>query len=271
MKRTASVILAIICLALAAFSQIRETRLSDAAGGFSFAVPDKWTSEKNAEGFAMVNPEKTVIVVVKSNNYTNFQEFGADANLAAEGLQLVGEPQQITNGVAFRTSKQTQQGILIIDTCVLFSPYGTGVVIAGLSAEKNANSSFETAIAISKSVQFEKPAAGSGPFAEQLKGKHLLYLYTASGYSERKDIYLCSSGEFYQSNDMGGFNPNDSGDGSFGSRRSTHGTWSVNGTSLTLSFRNGGMSRYTLTKRAASNEVGLNGQRFFVRTHRVCN
>jgi hypothetical protein len=271
MKLAVSVILVVFCFVTGAFPQIRETRLSDAAGGVSFAVPDKWTSEKNAEGFAMVNPEKTVIVVVKSHSYANFQEFGADANLARDGLELVGEPQQIGNRVTFRTAKRTAQGLLIIDTCVLFSTYGTGVAIAALSDEKNANSAFETAIAISKSVQFEKPPEGaSGPFAAQLKGKHLLFLYTASGYSERKDIYLCASGAFYQSNDLGGFNPNDSGDASMGIRGSAHGTWSITGNSLTLNFSSGGTTRYTVTKRSAGNEVGLNGQRFFVREQNTC-
>ncbi|MDM7922874.1 MAG: lipocalin family protein [Pyrinomonadaceae bacterium] len=271
MKLAGSVILVFFCFVTAAFPQVRETRLSDAAAGFSFAVPDKWASERNAEGFALVNPEKTVIVVVKSHNYTNFQEFGADANLARDGLELVGEPQQIENGVTFRTVKRTQQGMLIIDTCVLFSPYGTGVAIAALSDEKSANSGFERAIAIARSVQFEKPPEGaSGPFAAQLKGKHLLFLYTASGYSERKDIYLCASGAFYQSNDLGGFNPNDSDDASLGIRGSAHGTWSISGNSLTLNFRSGGTTRYTLTKRSAGNEVGLNGQRFFVREQNAC-
>ncbi len=272
MKRSLLILVAFICLASEGDGQSRETRLNDSSGAFSFVVPDNWKSESNAEGFAMANPEKTVIVVVKSHNYENFEEFGADANLARDGLELVGEPQRITNGVTFRTVKRTPQGMVVVDTCVLFSSYGTGVVIAGLSDEKNATASFEAGLAIANSVQFSKPASGgSGPFASQLKGKHLLYLYTGSGYSERKDIYLCSSGEFYQSNDMGGFNPNDSGDSSFGSRRSTHGTWTVNGNSLALKFRNGNTTRYTLTKRAASNEVGMNGQRFFVQAQNVCS
>lgn len=272
MNKIAFIVFALGFLISDAGAQVRETRLSDASGAFSFVVPDKWTSQSNAEGFAMANPEKTVLVVVKSHNYANFEQFGADANLAADGLELVGEPQKITNGFTFRTVKRTPQGNLIIDTCVLFSPFGTGVAIAALSDEKNANASFETGIAIANGVQFAKPiVGGSGPFASQLKGKHLLYLYTSNGYSERKDIYLCSSGEFYQSNDMGGFNPNDSGDSSFGSRRSAHGKWTVTGTTLTLNFRSGATTRYTLSKRTASNEVGMNGQRFFVQTQNICD
>jgi len=270
--RTALVIFACICLASANYSQPRETRLSDSSGMYSFAVPDKWTSETNAEGFAMANSERTIIVVVKSHNYANFEEFGADANLARDGLELIGKPQTITNGTTFRTVKRTAQGTVVIDTCVLFSQFGTGVVIVGLSDEKNATASFEAGIAIANSVLFAKPTAGStGPFVSILKGKHLLYLFTGSGFSERKDIYLCSSGEFYHSSDMGGFNPNDSGDSSFGSRRSTHGTWSIDGTTLLLRFRNGGTTQYRLAKRPASNEIGLNGQRFFVRAQNVCN
>jgi hypothetical protein len=247
------------------------TRLTDSSGAYSFAVPEKWKSETNAEGFAMANAEKTVIVIVKSHNYANFEAFFADANLERDGLEMIGKPQVISNGYSFRTAKRTPQGTVVIDTCVLFSTFGGGVVIVGLSDERNAVTSFETGIAIANSVRFAKPtASSSGVFASMLKGKQLLYLYTASGFSERKDIYLCSSGEFYQSTDMGGFNPNDSGDSSFGSRRASHGTWSVDGTILLLKFRNGGTTQYRLSKRRASNEIGVNGQRFFVRSQNVC-
>ena len=272
MKIFLLVVVAYICFSSENDAQVRETRLKDPSGAFSFVVPDKWKSESNTEGFAMANPEKTVILIVKTHNYASFEDFVADANLARDGLEHVGEPQRITNGVTFRTAKRAQQGTMVVDTCVLFSPNGGGLVIVGLSDEENATASFEAGLAVANSVQFSKPAeGGSGPFVAQLKGKHLLYLFTGNGYSERKDIYLCSSGEFYQSNDMGGFNPNDSGDSSFGSRRSTHGTWTVSGTTLTLQFRGAGTTRHALSKRSASNEVALNGQRFFVKAQNVCN
>jgi hypothetical protein len=270
-SRAVLIVLTCIFLASAMLAQPSETRFTDSSGAYSFAVPEKWKSETNTEGFALANSEKTVIVIVKSHTYANFEEFSADANLERDGLELIGKPQTITNGYAFRTAKRTPQGIVVIDTCVLFSTFGGGVVIVGLSDEKNATDSFDSGVAIANSVRFASPTVSSnGPFVSLLKGRQLLYLYTASGFSERKDIYLCSSGEFYQSTDMGGFNPNDSGDGSFGSRRSSHGMWSVNGSSLLLRFRNGGTTQFRLSKRPASNEIGLNGQRFFVRQQNVC-
>lgn len=256
-----------------AFSQTGETRLTDSPGGYSFAVPAGWKNKASGEGFGLVNPAETVILVVKSHNYRNFAEFGADANLERDGLELIGKPQDIPSGSTFRTTKNTTKGKLVIDTCVLFSPNGGGVIIAAFSDEANSTSAFETGINVASSVRFVKPAETAGGSSQSpLSGKHLLYLYTGSGYSERKDIYLCTSGGFYQSTDLGGFTPNDSSGSSFGSLRSADGTWkiSANGTRLVLSFRAGGAVEYQISKRQASNEIDLNGKRFFVQSQNVC-
>ena len=63
-----------------------------------------------------------------------------------------------------------------------------------------------------------------------------------------------------------------SGGGSFGSLAAKHGTWTIspNGAKLILSFQNGGTVEYQISKRQASNEIGLNGKRFFVQSQDKC-
>ncbi|MBC7901725.1 MAG: hypothetical protein H7070_16920 [Saprospiraceae bacterium] len=256
------------------FAQTVENRLTDSTGTYSFAVPAGWKSNADAEGFAVVNPEKTVALAIKAHNYDNFAAFAADANLERDGLELVGKPLEITGGTAFRTMKKTPNGTIYIGTCVLFSPHGGGMIIVALSNEVNAATALETGWNLSQSVLFSKLRQNvvTGQSQSPLSGKHLLYLYTGNGYSERKDIYLCASGGFYQSTNLGGFTPNDSAGGSFGSLASKHGTWTISGdgAKLSLAFQNGRTAEYRITKRQASNEIGLNGNRFFVQSQDKC-
>lgn len=259
---------------LSAVSFAQQTRLTSTSGGYDLVKPTGWGSEENSEGFALANPAKTIVVAVKSHNYKDFAAFGADANLERDGLTLIGQPSEINGGVFFRTAKAVNGGALVFDTFVLFSPHGGGVVIVAITDEPNSQTAKDTAATMAASVRFTKvqPTAVSGQIRNALSGKHLLYLYTASGYSERKDIVLCSSGTFYHSTDLGGFSPNNANGGSFGSASTKSGNWSISpdGKALVLAFANGATTRYTLSARQASNEIGMNGMRFFIQTQNRC-
>lgn len=266
-----TVLFAIAITAGSIFAQTGENRLTDSGGTYSFAVPAGWKSNADAEGFALVNPQKTLVLAIKDHNYENFTAFAADANLQRDGLELAGTPREITGGAAFLTTKKTPNGTIYINTCVLFSPHGGGMVIVALSNQADSAAASEAGLSVAESVQFSKPIQAVGG-QSVLSGKHLLYMYTGNGYSERKDIYLCASGGFYHSSSLGGFTPNDSDGSSFGSQRSKHGTWKIspNGTKLILNFQTGAVTEYNITKRQASNEIGLNGKRFFVQSQNDC-
>ena len=249
-------------------------RMANEGEGYSFAVPKGFTGQASGEGFALVDGSKRVLILVKSHAYRDFNAFAADANLERDGLVLVGRPQAITGGTTFRTTKQTNQGTAVIDTSVIFTSAGGGVAVVAMSDEANAGTSFNAGIEIAQSVRFEqpKPSAGDDRVRRLLAGKNLLYLYTGNGYSERKDILLCSSGQFYQSTDMGGFTTNDVDGPSFAATGGKSGTWAITGggTRLVLRFASGGVTTYTLSARQASNEIGMNGQRFFVQSQSKC-
>jgi hypothetical protein len=278
-----NIFILLLCLGSAADAQTAqaktlppaEQRVTDAASGYDFVIPAGWKSQQSDEGFGLVNAAQTIVIAVKAHNYANFDAFAADANLERDGLELVGKVQDLSGGKVLRTVKRTPQGTVVIDTSVLFSPHGGGTVVVALSNETNAEEAFNKSVQIAQTVRFFKPQESdvATQWQKALSGKHLLYLYTASGYTERKDIYLCASGTFYQGSDAGGFNPNDSGDGSFGARSSKSGTWKVaarGGLKLILQFQNGATAEYAITRRQAGNEVGLNGQRFFVQAHNKC-
>ena len=262
-----------LCATLTAIAQAPE-RLSSDGDGYSFAKVKGWTNSASGDGFAIVNPAKTIVIVVKGHTYKDFASFAADANLEGDGLELVGRPQDVKGGHIFRTVKRSAEGMAVIDTAVVFKGTGSGVVVVSITDEANAATGFNTAVAIVNSISFFTPKVSA--LAERtrslLAGKKLTYLYTGSGYSERKDIILCSNGMFYQSLDMGGFSPNDVDGPSFAATGGKRGRWSVsaNGMKLVMVFETAGTVEYALSARQASNEVGMNGQRWFVQAQNVC-
>jgi hypothetical protein len=254
-------------------SQTKQTekRLSDSSGGYSFASPSDFVSQQNEEGFGLVNTEKTVIIAVKNHNFNSFEEFAAQSNLEKDGFALVGKVQDYgEKGKTFLVAKQTPQGSLMADTFVLFSPFGGGVLIVAFSDKNNNQKGFQAALQIAKSVAYARPETSetANQWQTFLSGKHLLYLYSASGFSERTDIYLCPSGEFIYRTDSSSLSSN--GSGVVGAN--SDGRWkiSTNGTSLILQFRNGSTKEYKISRRQQSGEIGLNGNRYFVQTQNAC-
>src|SRR5207244_3944401 len=124
--------------------------------------------------------------------------------------------------------------------------------------DKNNNQKgFQAALQIAKSVTFTKPqtSEASSQWQTFLKGKHLLYLYTASGFSERTDIYLCASGSFIYRGDSSSLSNN--GSGAIGAN--SDGNWKISpGGNLILQFRNGTAREYKISRRQSDNEIGLN-------------
>lgn len=247
---------------------------SDPAAGFRFTAPAGWKNNKGAAGFAFVNPAQTIIIAVRPHGYNDFVSVIRDTQLDP-GFQFSGRPQDLkAGGKAVRITKQTQDGLGVIDVFVSFSPNGGGVVVMALSDGANSDAAWNVGLKVSDSVVFTKPqqaAVSSSPWRAALAGKHLLYLYSGNGYFEEKHIHLCTSGTFYQTTGSGGFTPNDVDGGSFAARGGKTGRWSAEGDTLLLRFQDGSVGEYNLTKRAASNEIGMNGRRYFVQSNANCN
>lgn len=268
--------LALLAFAVVCAGQASQTsgepRLADESGGYNFSAPAGWTRNRGEDGFSLVNPEKTILLVVRSHRYDTFEAAVRDTKLDGD-TQVVGEPRDLKNGGKFvRLAKRTSEGLAVIDIFVLFSPNGGGVIVIGLSDEKNGETSLRAAATIAQSIAFTKPqvSAASSGWQSALAGKHLLYMYSGNGYFEEKHIYLCASGTVIQTTGSGGFSPGDSDGGSFAGRGGKRGNWEISGTRLVLRFQDGSVGEYNLSRRQASNEVGLNGNRYFVENQTVC-
>lgn len=255
----------------------KEQRLSDAAAGYSFSVSSDWKFNKGDAGFALVNPAETIIVSVRPHSYNDFRTALRETKLDA-GFEVAAEPQDLKNGgKTIRVTKKNPNGIGVIDFFVMFAPNGGGVVVMALSDSRDADAAFNAGLKISDSVSFGKAqqaaasvSASASGWQSALSGKHLLYMYSGNGYFEERHIYLCQAGNFLQTTGSGGYTPGNSDGGSFGAKGGRRGQWSVEGSALILQFQDGSVGRYNITKRSASNEIGLNGNRYFVQANAGC-
>jgi hypothetical protein len=267
----------------AANNQISGNQVSDAAGGYSFIAPSGWTKKAGDGGHAIVNAAETVVIAVKAHNYKNFQAFAENANLAADGLELVGKIEDFgTTGKWFLAAKRTNEGTLVVATFVLFSPHSGGVALAAFSNYADSKAALLMTHSVAETVRFTKPngataqignrqeSTGGNEWQNYLRGKHLIYLNTSGSFSDRTDIYLCASGAFYYKGNTSGLSTGGSGDLSMSSADRNNGTWRATGGQLILQFETGGTREYALARRQAAGEISLNGRRYFVKSDADC-
>lgn len=257
------------------------TRYKDPAGAYSFQVPAGCTVKTTAEGFAVNCGHAGVEMTVTSHAYASTAAIKKDVydlNDAGSGTSLKASASDFgTNGVLARYTGKVSNTPTVIETIQLVSPHGGG---AGVNAKAAPEALTPAVSAILKSIagslQFTKAAvsAEAQQWITKLKGKQLLYFYTSSGYSEKYSYDLCVNNTFVAAGDnvytSTDYNSNTSGATASGGS----GTWKIisqqGGAALVLTFNDGKVKTMTITARSASNEVGLNGNRFFIQESTRC-
>lgn len=276
MKKKLLIFLAIFCLSISNFAQSSSEIVKDDENGFSFRVPAKWLNEKVSGGAVLVDDDKTANIIIKTHRYNDLNTMLKDqGGIEQDGFKKVGEIESFAkNGKFFRAYKEANNQRLIVDTFFLTSEYGGGVIILAASTDlKSAETAFNGAAEIIKTLTFysPKPSPQNSNLRSRFANKKLSYFYRGNGYSESKRIWLCGSGTYISKSES--FSSSQIGTGS--TAGTTEGTWQVkqSGSSvyLILQSNKGGVGEYEVTARQASNEIGLNGDRFFVENHNECN
>lgn len=276
MKNIIFVFLVIICLSVSTFAQSNSKTFKDDENGFSFKIPANWTNEKVNGGAVLIDDDKTANIIVKTHRYNDLNTMLKDqGGIEQDGFKKVGEIESFAkNGKFFRAFKEANNQRLIVDTFFLVSEYGGGVIILAASTDlKSAETAFNGASEIIKTLTFFSPKSTpqNSALSSRFANKKLSYFYRGNGYSESKRIWLCGSGTFISKSES--FSSSQIGTGS--TAGTTEGTWQVkqsgNSVYLILQSNKGGVGEYEVTARQASNEIGLNGDRFFVENHNECN
>lgn len=258
------------------------TRYKDPFGAYSFQVPAGCSVTATKDGFEINCGLAGVEMTVSSHAYAStaaVKKDAVDVNDAASGVNLKAATSDYnSNGVFVRYEGKASGSPVVIESLVLVSPHGGGASVAAKGGTLNYTTTVTAIIkSIGNSMQFVKPtvSADAQQWITKLKGKQLLYLYTASGYSEKYSYDLCVNNTFVSAGDNSytstGYGSNASGVTSGGGS----GTWKIISqdgvSSLVLTFNNGQVKSFEITARSASNEVGLNGKRYFIQASTSCN
>lgn len=253
---------------------------------YDFTPPAGWKNTVKDPGYMMVNPSETIYLLIRQHSKNDYADAVRETEID-DTYRVVGKPQEIKNGgKTFRVTKTTTNGGTgVVDVFVLLSSKGGGVIVMALSSPATAAAAFEAGLSLAESVTFPGAPAAIQPqtprataaatpsasgWSGRLANKHLLFLFSGNGYFEEKHIYLCSTGNFIQTTGSGGYTPGNSDGGSFGAKGGRRGQWAVSGSVLLLQFQDGAVVRYNITPRQNSNEVGLNGKRFFLDGNAGC-
>lgn len=258
-------------------------KMYTSTSGYSFNGPNGWNLQgQQNDGFVFSRTGQQTIMTVTPHVYSSIEAISNDLfdqNDAASNTHLkVRKERYGSNGVLAVFEGTMQGSPVVITTISLLSPHGGGVSFSTIAPRTEYNNEFLQLLkSMAASAAFSKPQ--SSPAAEQwrnrLNGKQLLYLYTGSGYSEKKTFDLCSNGTFISGGDTsasssGGFG----GDFSAVTQGGGSGTWRTGSEGgqvvLIFTFRNGSKSRFSLAAAPNGTSVLLNGKKYFVQASPSC-
>ncbi|MBK8877885.1 MAG: hypothetical protein IPN74_04865 [Haliscomenobacter sp.] len=255
-------------------------RVGDPSSGFSFQLPASWTQTQENGSYMIKKAGLNAQIGLAPHNYSSLEEIRRNVfdiqDTESNTFLRATVSSYGANSLFIRYDGQAQGQPIVIEMVSMVSPHGGGVSVVGSGAHADYSTQITTAIkTIANSVQFQKPQVS--PLAQQWKqrvsGKQLLFLQTSNGSSDKVTIDLCPTGRFeYYSNSSymsGGFSQF-----SYAGQDANSGTWKIvaRGTQpvLQLFFDSGTLQEYPLSARQAANEIGLNGQRYFIQPTSNC-
>ena len=269
-----------------AYSETKATGRSfgDKYAGFRFNLPNDWNGQQIEDGSYLIGHKtKPGFILIMPHQFTDLNTLYQESaqGIQEEGIQLFpskGITKFGKNGLIADFDGMVQGQRVKAHAIGLLSIYGGGLnMLIAVRTDLYQREYLQIIQSIANSVVFSKPkvAAISRQWKENLMGKRLQYLKTANGFSDKTVIDLCSSGQFR-------YNSNSSGlsDGltalTYAGQDAGGGTWKIvsrgRDAILTLSFNNGELYEYKITKRGESGgQINLNGRRFFVTNGVVCN
>lgn len=220
--------------------------------GISFVVPQAWFGGVPEGGSVMVLGSKTepgLVLVMVEPQLTAEQLVAALSQPLPLDETTVLQPAGAATRKGKRVSNaytlQTPQGVMQGRALAVWDPSGRAIGFLALGPATHAKKRAALLEKAVKSVKFKKrPKPGSGKGAAKLRGKKLMYMKTENGFSQKKEIVLCSNGTAYWSSYTSSLSQLGSGT----SRSQDQGIWWVQGKTLTISWSKGGEREERLSR-----------------------
>ena len=255
--------------------------ISDPQIGLSLTLPDGWRGRLGPDGqsFVMESDAADAFMVVTGDEVSEPEARAllADRVDLGGGVVLVpsGEIRDVGAGhLSADYSVTGAQTELVGTVDVRLTSTGLGVAFVLLappaSAEAHRSSMREFALSLGVTEPAASPAA-SDEWEPYLRGRYLAHYYTDTGYTESRELWLCSDGSFWYDSQGGGF-----GGGASGAMHSRGGgRWSATGAGATgtlhLEWSAGGTSSWALEYDYDADRLYVNGERMLRGANERCS
>ena len=256
-------------------------QISDPDAGLTLTLPSGWRGSLAADGvtFVMESDPAGAYMVVVGDAAT---EADARAQLAApldlgDGVTLTptGPIEQVGTGHLTATYDVAGAGANydgFVD--VRLTASGLGVAFILLSPPNYADVHLEAMREFAFSLGVTEAAAqpaGGDEWEPYLRGRYLVKYFTATGYTESRELWLCSDGSFFFNGQGGGF-----GGGASGAVQSLGGgRWSATGAGATgmllLEWADGDRSSWPLEYDYEQSRLYVNGERMLRGDNERCS
>lgn len=246
------------------------TRVSSSIFGLSINIPKAYQGALMGEAFVIEpvkNPQGSIYILAMPMSLQEAQQTMASGFPLGQNIYLSPVSRPRIHGKKITANYRVQGGDRNTKAYVIteLTSNGNGIAFIALYKSQAANQFKKIVNKISNSTQSSKPKS-SGFWGKALSGRKLIYMYNGRGtsYQERKEMVLCSNGQFYQSNNSSG----SSGDAISIGRSGADGRWIANGNRssgmLYLQFSNGNVAEYEL--RLNGESLFLNGTKYFYKS-----
>ncbi|HEX9728273.1 MAG TPA: hypothetical protein VGA37_07210 [Gemmatimonadales bacterium] len=263
----------------AAIAQIQPGRIytggeqiGDPAVGLRLTIPAGWRGRLSPDGESFVLESEGgggyLVVIADEMTETEARQQLAESMDLGGGIVLTptGAVSEVASGhlsASYAVSGAQSEFVGTVD--VRLTRAGLGVAFILLSpppaAAGHLDAMREFAFSLGVMQQTAQSAGGNDEWEPFLRGLYLARYYTATGYTESTELWLCGDGRFSYNSEGGGF-----GGGASGAAQSTGGgRWSASGAgktgTLLLQWANGEQSSMSLEYDYEQNRVFVNGER----------
>lgn len=255
--------------------------ISDPSVGLTLTLPAGWRGSLAADG---------VTFVLESDAGGGYMVLLGDESTEAQARAQLAGPLDLGDGVVLTPSGEIGQlatghltatydvgGALteyegFVD--VRLTESGLGLAFILLTPPDVADEHLESMRAFAFSLGVTEPTAqpaGSDEWEPFLRGVYLVKYFTATGYTESRELWLCTDGSFWFNGQAGGF-----GGGASGAAQTLGGgRWSATGAGATgtllLEWSDGDRSSWPLEYDYEQNRVYVNGERMLRGDNERCN
>lgn len=257
-------------------------QISEPSLGLTLTLPGGWRGALSPDGSSFLMESETeggyLLVIAEEGTEAEARALMAEPLEVGDGVVLrpAGEVRQIASGhlsAGYTVTGVPTQLVGTVDVRLTTSGMAVAFILLSppAASEPHLESMREFALSLGVTAPTVQGASGSDEWDPYMRGRYLARFYTDAGYTESTELWLCSDGSFYFTDQSGGF-----GGGASGAVQGAgNGRWSASGAgahgTLALDWSGGGRSTWTLEYDYDDDKLFVNGQRMLRGENERCS